>query len=1098
MAVRQIPNLPPVINLDPNAQIEVVQAGTSYRASASQVGSFGPTGPTGAVGASRYTESPNPPVQPPANVEGDRWLNTDTGIEFTWITDVDGGQWVDTSLITSQGPTGPTGPAGGPTGPTGPSGGPPGPTGPTGPTGMTGAGTYTEAPSPPTVPTPIDGDRWFDTLTGLEYTYVTDGDGAQWVEIGTISTIGPTGPTGPSGGPPGPTGSGGPTGPTGSVGPTGPTGDTGLTGPTGPTGDTGPTGAASTAPGPTGPTGSTGPSVTGPTGWTGPRGPTGPTGVTGPTGSGPTGSIGPTGSTGPTGPTGATGAPSTVAGPTGPTGSIGPTGSTGPTGSPSTVPGPTGPTGDIGPTGPTGAPSSVTGPTGATGNTGPTGPTGQAGAGIQYQGTVANYLALPGYPSSYTGAIGDAYVTSNDTHLWVWDGSTWVDNGPIASVTGPTGSTGPTGPTGATGPTGSTGNTGPIGPTGPTGAASNVTGPTGPTGWTGPSVTGPTGATGAPGAGGALGYWGSFYDTATHASGGVTVANLVTMNTTAGSNGISLDTGLTNSKITFSSAGVYDIQFSAQYVKSNSSSDTVTIWIRLNGVDVADSAGIITLSGVGQRALPAWNYVLSLAANDYVQIYWQSSDANMSLQTIAGGTTPTTPVSPSVIVTATQVMYTQLGPTGPTGSTGATGATGPTGPTGAASTVAGPTGPTGSTGLTGATGPTGPTGSTGLTGATGPTGPTGSTGLTGATGPTGPTGSTGLTGATGPTGPTGANGANGATGPTGPTGAASTVAGPTGPTGSTGSTGPTGPTGTVGSAGYVRTAFTATQGQTTFTVSYTVGAVEVYLNGVFLNGTDYTASNGTSVILAAGADAGDILEVIALNVTGYVTAPSAAYTRTSFTATGGQTTFSVVYTVGYVEVFFNGVLLNGSDYTATNGTSVVLNVAAVAGDIVETVAYNTVNVGSIAVGTAITGGTSTRILYDNAGAIGEITGATSDGTKVTLTNPTVTNYIETLYAIGTVTSSYTFDLTNGTVQTATLTASTACTFTMPTATAGKSFVVFLKQAASTGNGTATFTSVKWNSTGAPTITATAGKMDILTFYADGTNWYGAYSQGYTP
>jgi hypothetical protein len=69
---------------------------------------------------------------------------------------------------------------------------------------------------------------------------------------------------------------------------------------------------------------------------------------------------------------------------------------------------------------------------------------------------------------------------------------------------------------------------------------------------------------------------------------------------------------------------------------------------------------------------------------------------------------------------------------------------------------------------------------------------------------------------------------------------------------------------------------------------------------------------------------------------------------------------------------------------------------------------------------------------------------------------------------------------------------------MPTATAGKSFVLLLKQAASTGNGTATFTSVKWGSSGAPTITATAGKMDILTFIADGTNWYGSAAQGYTP
>lgn len=119
-------------------------------------------------------------------------------------------------------------------------------------------------------------------------------------------------------------------------------------------------------------------------------------------------------------------------------------------------------------------------------------------------------------------------------------------------------------------------------------------------------------------------------------------------------------------------------------------------------------------------------------------------------------------------------------------------------------------------------------------------------------------------------------------------------------------------------------------------------------------------------------------------------------------------------------------------------------------------------------------------------------------TSPTVNNPTVTNYVESVVAIGTVTSSSTLALTNGTVQTATLTASTACTFTMPTATAGKSFVLLLKQAAATGNGTATFTGVKFGIAGAPTITATAGKMDILTFIADGTNWYGSIAQGYTP
>jgi hypothetical protein len=115
-------------------------------------------------------------------------------------------------------------------------------------------------------------------------------------------------------------------------------------------------------------------------------------------------------------------------------------------------------------------------------------------------------------------------------------------------------------------------------------------------------------------------------------------------------------------------------------------------------------------------------------------------------------------------------------------------------------------------------------------------------------------------------------------------------------------------------------------------------------------------------------------------------------------------------------------------------------------------------------------------------------------TNKTLTNPTINNYTEGVVAIGNTGTAQTISLTSGTFQTATLTGN--CTFTMPTATGGKSFVLLLNTGA--GGFTATFTSVKWNSGGAPTITAAASKMDTLSFFSDGTDWFGAYAQGYTP
>ena len=119
-------------------------------------------------------------------------------------------------------------------------------------------------------------------------------------------------------------------------------------------------------------------------------------------------------------------------------------------------------------------------------------------------------------------------------------------------------------------------------------------------------------------------------------------------------------------------------------------------------------------------------------------------------------------------------------------------------------------------------------------------------------------------------------------------------------------------------------------------------------------------------------------------------------------------------------------------------------------------------------------------------------GSTQTLTAKTFTNPTVTNYVETVVAIGNSGTSQTLALTNGTVQTVTMTGN--CTFTMPTATAGKSFILIVSTGA--GGFTGTFTSVKWPSNTAPTLTTTATRWDILTFFADGTNWYGTFAQAF--
>ena len=120
-------------------------------------------------------------------------------------------------------------------------------------------------------------------------------------------------------------------------------------------------------------------------------------------------------------------------------------------------------------------------------------------------------------------------------------------------------------------------------------------------------------------------------------------------------------------------------------------------------------------------------------------------------------------------------------------------------------------------------------------------------------------------------------------------------------------------------------------------------------------------------------------------------------------------------------------------------------------------------------------------------------------TSPTLTTPTISGYTESVVACGTagvVGASFTFVITAGTVLTAILTASTPCTFAMPTSpTAGNSFILLLTQAA-TGMTTATFTGVKWPGGTVPTITATASAVDILSFVYIGTSWYGNAAQAF--
>ena len=153
--------------------------------------------------------------------------------------------------------------------------------------------------------------------------------------------------------------------------------------------------------------------------------------------------------------------------------------------------------------------------------------------------------------------------------------------------------------------------------------------------------------------------------------------------------------------------------------------------------------------------------------------------------------------------------------------------------------------------------------------------------------------------------------------------------------------------------------YTATAGQTSFSgndansnsLAYTVGQIDVFLNGVRLAAADITATNGTAVVLGAGAEAGDTLNVNAFG-TFSVTDTLAVRGDFDYTATAGQTTFTgsdndsqtMAYVAGRIDVYLNGShLMDTDDYVATNGTSVVLQAGSQVGDTLQVITHGTVN-----------------------------------------------------------------------------------------------------------------------------------------------------------
>jgi hypothetical protein len=129
-------------------------------------------------------------------------------------------------------------------------------------------------------------------------------------------------------------------------------------------------------------------------------------------------------------------------------------------------------------------------------------------------------------------------------------------------------------------------------------------------------------------------------------------ATLVALATTDFSNQVTVAT----SKITVQNAGIYNLQFSVQVQNLDNAPQDTFFWLKQNGTDIVGSTGKVGLParknpGDPFHDIKGWNYFLSMAANDYVQIYWSTTSVDVSIQTYAASASPTKPSTASVVAT---------------------------------------------------------------------------------------------------------------------------------------------------------------------------------------------------------------------------------------------------------------------------------------------------------------------------------------------------------------------------------------------------------------------------------------------------------------
>lgn len=147
-------------------------------------------------------------------------------------------------------------------------------------------------------------------------------------------------------------------------------------------------------------------------------------------------------------------------------------------------------------------------------------------------------------------------------------------------------------------------------------------------------------------------YYGEFTKTTDQTPAAINTAYALTFNNTEINNGVTI--GSPTSRIVVAQSGLYQFDATVQLTSGNASAKNIWVWLRKNGTDIANSARIVTMD-INSGYVPITLLeTVSMAANDYIELIFASSDTAVTVGTVAA--TAFAPAAPAVVLNVSQVQ----------------------------------------------------------------------------------------------------------------------------------------------------------------------------------------------------------------------------------------------------------------------------------------------------------------------------------------------------------------------------------------------------------------------------------------------------------